>query len=47
MGEVAENLEGSETAGLDQKRAEVRGEEYQMREEAGSDQPASVQAFQF
>lgn len=47
MGEAAENLEGSETLGLDQKRAEVRGEEYQTREEAGSDRPASGQAFQF
>lgn len=47
MGEAAENLGGSETSGLDQKRAEVRGEEYQTREEAGSDRPASGQAFQF
>lgn len=45
--EAAENLEESEISDLDQKRAEVRGEGYQMREEAGSDQPVSVQAFQF
>lgn len=47
MDEAAENLEESEILDLDQKRAEVRGEGCQMREEAGSDQPASVQAVQF
>lgn len=47
MDEAAENLEESEILDLDQKRAEVQGEGYQMREGAGSDQPASVQAFQF
>lgn len=47
MDEAAENLEESEILDLDQKRAEVRGAGYQMREGAGSDQPASVQVFQF
>lgn len=47
MDEAAENLVESEILDLDQKRAEVQGEEYQMREEVGSDQPVSVQAFQF
>lgn len=47
MDEAAENLEESEILDLVQKRPEVRGEGYQTRAEAGSDQPASVQAFQF
>lgn len=47
MDEAAENLEESEILDPVQKRPEVRGEGYQMRAVAGSDQPVSVQAFQF
>lgn len=47
MDEAVENLEESEILDLVQKRPEVRGEGYQMRAEAGFDQPVSVQAFQF
>lgn len=47
MDEAAENLEESEILDLVQKKPEVRGEAYQMKAEAGSDQPVSVQAFQF
>lgn len=47
MDEAAENLEESETLDLVQKRAGAQGEECQMKEEAGSDQIASVQVFQF
>lgn len=47
MGEVVENLEESATLDLVQGRAGVRGEECQLREEAGFAQPASVPVFQF
>lgn len=47
MGEAAGSLEGSEVLDPVPRRAEARGEGYQTTVVAGSDQPVSVQAFQF
>lgn len=47
MDEAVENLEESETLDLVLERAGVPGEGCQMKEEAESAQPASVQVFQF
>lgn len=47
MDEAVENLEESETLDLVLERAGVPGEGCQMKEEAESAQPVSVQVFQF